>query len=95
MARYEYEIPFWIYMSPSYKEAHPDVVWQVEQALHKPFMTDALAHMLVYLGGIHTKSYRRELNLLSIKYDEARKRILKDKTDYDAVINGEKEKMKK
>ena len=58
-------------------------------------MTDALAHMLVYLGGIHTKSYRRELNLLSIKYDEARKRILKDKTDYDAVINGEKEKMKK
>ena len=95
MARYEYEIPFWIYMSPSYKEAHPDVVWQVEQALHKPFMTDAMAHMLVYLGGIHTKSYRRELNLLSIKYDEARKRILKDKTDYDAVINGEKEKMKK
>lgn len=95
MARYEYEIPFWIYMSPSYKEAHPDVVWQVEQALHKPFMTDALAHMLVYLGGIHTKSYRRELNLLSIKYDEARKRILKDKTDYDEVINGNNEKMKK
>ena len=96
MARNEYDIPFWIYMSPSYKEAHPDVVWQVEQALHKPYMTDAIAHTLVYLAGIHTKAYRPSLNLLSIKYDAARKRIIKNETDYDEVIgNKENEKMRK
>ena len=96
MARNEYDIPFWIYMSPSYKEAHPDVVWQVEQALHKPYMTDAIAHTLVYLAGIHTKAYRASLNLLSIKYDAARKRIIKNETDYDEVIgNKENEKMRK
>lgn len=88
MAKYEYDIPFWIYMSPSYKEAHPDVVWQVEQALHKPFMIDGLAHTLVYLAGIHTKSYRQNLNVLSIKYDATRKRIIKNETDYDEIING-------
>ena len=95
MARYEYEIPFWIYMSPSYKEAHPDVVWQVEQALHKPFMIDALAHTLVYLAGIHTKSYRQDLNVLSIKYNATRKRIIKNEADYDDIINGNNEKMRK
>jgi len=71
------------------------VVWQVEQALHKPFMTDALPHALVYLAGIHTKSYRQSLNVLSIKYDAARKRIIKNEADYDAVINGENEKWRK
>ena len=98
MARNEYDIPFWVYMSRSYKAAHPDVVWQVEQAVNKPFMTDALAHMLVYLGGIKTKAYRAELNPLSIKYDATRKRILKDVTDYDEVVKKdvvEKEAVKK
>jgi len=85
MARYEYDIPMWIYMSPSYRAAHPDVVWQVEQAQNKPYMSDALGHMLLYLGGIRTRDYRPELNILSVKYNAGRKRLLKNVTDYDAV----------
>jgi heptose-I-phosphate ethanolaminephosphotransferase len=67
----------------------------VEQALHKPFMIDALAHTLVYLAGIHTKSYRQDLNVLSIKYNATRKRIIKNEADYDDIINGNNEKMRK
>ena len=69
---------------------------KVSGALHKPYMTDAIAHTLVYLAGIHTKAYRASHNLLSIKYDAARKRIIKNETDYDEVIgNKENEKMRK
>jgi len=86
MAHNEYEIPFWIYMSPSYRVANPDVVKRVKRAADKPFMSDALPHMLVYLGGIGTDEYRSALNPLSDDYDAGRKRLLKNTTDYDEVI---------
>ena len=48
-------------------------------------MTDALAHMLLYLGGIHARDYKEQYNLLSPEYDESRPRILKNTTDYDKL----------
>lgn len=40
-------------------------------------MTDALPHLLLYLAGIETPTYKEEYNILSSKYDEMRPRILK------------------
>lgn len=40
-------------------------------------MTDALPHLLLYLAGIETPTYKEEYNILSPKYDEMRPRILK------------------
>ncbi len=48
-------------------------------------MTDALPHLLLYLGGISTPHYRDDLNILSPGYNEARPRILKNTTDYDKL----------
>jgi heptose-I-phosphate ethanolaminephosphotransferase len=48
-------------------------------------MTDALPHMLLYLGGIHAKDYHAEYNVLSPNYNENRPRILKGTTDYDKL----------
>ena len=84
-AHYEFEIPFWVYCSPSYRASHPDIYMQIVQAKHRRFMTDALPHMLLYLAGIHAKDYRKEYNVLSPDYNESRHRILKNTADYDKI----------
>ena len=60
-------------------------------------MTDALPHLLLYLAGIQTPTYKEEYNILSPKYDEMRPRILKNSADYDKLRDAylEKEAKKK
>ena len=85
LAHYEFEIPFWIYCSHSYAVSHPYVFKAIKDARHRPFMTDALPHMLLWLAGISTKEYHSQYNLLSPDYDTTRPRILKNKADYDKL----------
>ena len=58
-------------------------------------MTDALPHLLLYLAGIETPTYKEEYNILSPKYDEMRPRILKNSADYDKLRDAHLEKIKK
>lgn len=85
LAKYEFEIPFWIYCSPKYIRRHRDIYREVVQARQRRFMTDALPHLLLYLAGINCPDYHSEYNLLSPDYDERRPRILKNTTDYDKI----------
>ena len=85
LAHYEFEIPFWIFCSYKYAAKHPDIYKEIIGAKNRRFMTDALPHMLLYLGGIHTKDYHAEYNILSPQYNEMRPRILKNTTDYDKL----------
>lgn len=85
LARNEMEIPFWIWGSPKYIENHP-YGWQaILAAKDRPLMVDALPHFLLYLGGISTPLYRKELNIISPDYDMKRPRILKGVTDYNQL----------
>lgn len=83
----QFSIPFWIYTTPRYYENHPDIVAEIENAKHKPYMTDALAHTLLYLGGVHTKSYRPERDVLNSFYDLSRKRIIREEKDFDELMS--------
>ena len=85
LARYEFEIPFWIFCTYKYAAKHPDIFKEIIGAKNRRFMTDALPHMLLYLGGIHTKDYHAEYNILSPQYNENRPRTLKNTTDYDKL----------
>lgn len=85
LAHAEFDIPMWIWCSRKYIKKRPEVFRQVVNARNRRFMTDALAHMLLYLGGIHARDYKEQLNLLSPEYDESRPRILKKTTDYDKL----------
>ena len=85
LARYEFEIPFWIFCTHKYAAKHPDVFQEIIDAKNRRFMTDALPHMLLYLAGIHTKDYHAEYNLLCPEYNENRPRRLKNMTDYDKL----------
>ena len=85
LARNEMEIPFWIWGSPKYIENHP-YGWQaIQAAKDRPMMTDALPHLLLYLGGIATPLYRSELNVISPDYNIRRPRLLKGTTDYNQL----------
>ena len=90
LARFEFEIPFWVYCSKKYIANHPEVFREIKAAKNRRFMTDALPHMLLYLAGIHTKDYHAEYNILSSKYDEKRPRLLKNTTDYDKLVEAKK-----
>ena len=85
LAHAEFDIPMWIWCSRKYIKKRPEIFRQVVNARNRRFMTDALAHMLLYLGGIHARDYKEQLNLLSPEYDENRPRILKKTTDYDKL----------
>ena len=85
LAHAEFDIPFWIWCSPKYVKRRPEVFRRVVQARHRRFMTDALPHTLLYLGGISAPYYHEEYDLLSPNYDEMRPRILKGTTDYDKL----------
>lgn len=85
LAHEEFDIPFWIWCSPSYRKNHPDIWQAVRDSKDKRYMIDALPHLLLDLGGIHTPAYRERLNILSLAYDNDRKRILKGYADYDKV----------
>lgn len=85
LAREEFEIPFWIWCSHKYMVSHPDIYRDIMNARDKRYMTDALPHLLLYLGGISSPHYRDDLNILSPGYNEARPRILKNTTDYDKL----------
>ena len=85
LARNEMEIPFWIWGSPAYRENHPYGWLAIQNASSRPLMTDALPHLLLFLGGISTPLYRPELNIISPDYDVSRPRILKGVTDYNKL----------
>ena len=85
LAREEFDIPFWIWCSHEYIVKNPDVYGNILKARDRRYMTDALPHLLLYLGGISSPDYRDDLNVLSPGYNEKRPRILKNTTDYDKL----------
>ena len=80
LAKYEFEIPFWIYCTHRY------AFKQAVEAKNRPYMTDALPHLLLYLAGIASPDYQSRYNLLSPDYDVTRPRLLKGKTDYNRLV---------
>lgn len=90
IARFEYEIPMWIYCTKKYSAMHSDVVNKVKSAANKPYMTDALPHMLLGLAGVKCQYYRPEYDILSPEYNAKRQRLLLHQVDYDKLMSEEK-----
>lgn len=82
----QFEIPFWIWTSDSYRKRNPDICQQISKAQHLPFMTDNISQVLLYLAGIKCPGYQDKANLLSPHYDASRKRMIMGTIDYDQTI---------
>lgn len=84
--RPQFQIPFWIWASPTYRTRHADL-WQcIRQSAHRRFSTDRLPHLLLHLAGLHTPYYRPSSDLLSPDYDVHRPRIIREERDYDRLV---------
>lgn len=88
--RQEYAIPFWIWCSSTYLNTHQSVFAQIQDSCKRPFMTDDLPHLLLYLAGISCEYYRAEKNLISPLYDVNRKRMVNGKYDYNQIVGPSK-----
>lgn len=87
ICKYQFEIPFMIWMSDTYKENHPDVVKQVESSLDKPFMIDDLPHLMLDIAGIDCEWFDPTRSLINERYNSNRKRLVSEsKIDYDYMI---------
>lgn len=95
LAHAEFEIPFWIWCSSSYRQSHPELVREIKESSNRPYMTDAVPHLLLYLAGISAPQYRDDLNILSPKFNSKRPRLLKHQTDYDELLRKEKAQKEK
>ena len=84
--RQEYRIPFWIWCSERYVQKHPQLYDQISNSANRPFMTDDLPHLLLYLAGIKCVGYNEERNLISDRFNMGRKRLINGKIDYDSVV---------
>lgn len=84
--KYQFEIPFMIWLSDTFKETYPEKVYMIEEALDRPFMTDNLCHILFNIGGVKSQFYSEEKDLLSPHF-KPRKRILNGNYDYNQIMN--------
>lgn len=82
----EYQIVFWMWCSKKYHDHHPDIVKQIHRSIRKRFYSDDLSHVIIYLGGISCQDYDEKYNIISPAYNNNRKRLLKNNTDYDKII---------
>lgn len=87
MARQEYRIPFWIWCSNIYISTHPQIYNSIIKNKNRPFMTDDISHMLLFLAGIETPYYNDKRNILSDDFDVNRTRLLEGKVDYDMLVS--------
>ena len=86
-AKYQFEVPFMIWMSDRYKENHPDMVSRIERSVNRPYMTDDLPHLMLDLAGIECEWFDPARSVINDSFDASRKRLLLDsRQDYDAIM---------
>lgn len=89
-AKYQFEVPFMIWMSDVYKRNHPEVVAQVERALDRPYMIDDLPHMMLDIAGIECEWFDPTRSVINDRFNQSRKRLLLDLyQDYDEIMKQE------
>lgn len=86
IAKNEFEIPFWIWMSETYRKQHPEISRQIFEARERKAIIDDLPHLMLSLAGISCDDYQSRLNILSPDYDINRKRLLRNTDDYDTIV---------
>ena len=84
--KYQFEVPFMVWCSDMYKEKHVDVFERLLHVKDQSFMIDKLCHLLFRLGGINTRYYNPQKDILDEDYKRG-KRIVNNVSDYDKIMN--------
>lgn len=83
------DIPLFVYVTPLYRERHPDVINNIKQSVGNPFMSDDLPHLMLDLAGIYTPSFKPSKSPINPDFDKTRKRLIgyDTKCDYDSICS--------
>jgi len=84
--RYQYQVPFMIWCSNSYKKKHLDIIKNISNAVDKPFMIDNTCQILFSLAGIKCDLYKTSRDLISPSYKPYKNRIIQNGINYDSII---------
>ncbi len=83
--RHMVEIPFVLWLSRSYREAHPDRVAAVEQNRASPYMTDDAIHSILDLSSVQFTDHEPSRSIANAAFDARRRRVYSGR-DYDREI---------
>lgn len=88
LLKYQFEVPFFIWCSDTYKTLHPELVEAISNATDKSYTTDIISHTLFRIAGINTPCYVEDRDITSPLYKN-RKRMVgstEREYDYDAIV---------
>lgn len=84
-AKYQFEVPFFVYLSPLYQQNHPEHCNSIRKAASKPLYNTDVASILLHLAGIQSV-YSNTRNALSDDYWGEQNRIINEHTNYDLLM---------
>lgn len=77
------DVPFMVYMTPSYARSHASMVARLRAAQSKRFMTDDLSQFIFDLLGVKTRYFKPALSPLDSHYNTSKKRLTQYGSSYD------------
>lgn len=77
------DIPFLIYLTPTYAKRHPQMAEKIRQAVNKPFMSDDLPQVVCDILGVKSHFVIEEKSVISPKYKAPQHRVLQIGIHYD------------
>ncbi|MBN2524297.1 MAG: phosphoethanolamine transferase [Bacteroidales bacterium] len=77
------DIPFLVWLSPSYIQMNKDLVESIYSNVNKPYVVDDLFHSMMDINGIQSPYLEEERSIFNQEFNELRTRILEDGKDYD------------
>lgn len=83
MPKADVEIPFLVWLSPTFEKLEPGKAITIKSNINKPFVSDDLFYSVIDLNGIKGPYLLEDKSIFSSKFNDRRKRILEDGKDYD------------
>jgi len=83
MPKANVEIPFVIWLSPTFLKENQDKVTTIRNHKKKPFVTDDLFHSILDVNYIQSPYFEEERSVFNKNFNDKRRRILVDGKDYD------------
>lgn len=87
--KFQYEVPFVVWCSDTFKNKYPQIVAEIDNAKDRPFMTDIICNFLFYIGGIKTSYYRPYRNPIHKTFSTS-DRMIEYVYNYDSIMGRHK-----
>ena len=74
--KYQFDIPFMIWMSDKYKENNPDIVDAILENRDKAYSSNDVSHTILNMAGVVCEQYISERSLASEDFAPRKERII-------------------